>query len=31
VTAAVLKEVDLPLIKAPEATFDPLEPFFENP
>jgi DNA-directed RNA polymerase subunit omega len=27
VTAAVLKEVDLPVIKSPEAAFDPLDSF----
>ena len=31
VTAAVLKEADLPLIKEPAATFDPLDGYFDSP
>ena len=31
VTAAVLKEADLPLIKEPAAQFDPLDGYFDSP
>ena len=31
VTAAVLKEADLPLIKEPATTFDPLDGYFDSP
>ncbi len=31
VTAAVLKEADLPMIRPPEATFDPLDSYFDAP
>jgi DNA-directed RNA polymerase subunit omega len=31
VTPAVLKEADLPLAKAPQASFDPLDGYFDLP